>query len=326
MEKPLFVGTGPVLMDQFVHCDVLPESEDLPEPGSKLQARDDDHMERVRKEWVEGWSSISQVGGPVQVALRQTMELGADVRFVGSVGSDDSGLYMLSTMILQGFRREDIVVQEGRRSGSAIVWIDRQGERSILFDKGSLEPVPTQTAESLLDVSPQAVFIDSREFEAALRIGQLAQERGIPVHYDIDPWESWTPELLNVSNVAQVSYRSALENSPHKGTPEEICAAMLKGSSLELAVVTNSEQGLHAVGRDGSQYRVPAALVDGVDSTGAGDVFAGAYEWARFEQRSIQDSLRYGAAAAADHVTRLGNANVPSVDAIELILMEMPRG
>ena len=88
---PTFVGIGPVLVDQFVHCHDLPTDPDLPEPGTKLEVRDGDHMARVRRQWVDGWNPNTQVGGRVYVALRQAKLLGARVHFVGAIGSDALG-------------------------------------------------------------------------------------------------------------------------------------------------------------------------------------------------------------------------------------------
>lgn len=306
--SPLFVGVGPVLVDQFVHCDVLPEDEDLPLPGTKMRAENADHMRRVRKRWVEGWSPQTQVGGPVLVALRQARALGAIIRFVGAISDDEMGTIIRDQLRHDGFPAQSLVIEPGGHSGSAIVWIDRNGDRSILFDSGSVDRLKPFDIEPLTTVAPAVIHIDSREPEAASALAKWGLDQGAVVHYDVDPWESVTSDLLALASVAQVSCREIENTDMGSDTVAGIARSFQKRYSLGLAIVTNGEKGLFAVTSEGNEYNVAAFPVGSVDSVGAGDVFAGSYEMARWRGESIANALRFASATGAIHTTRLGNS------------------
>ena len=66
---------------------------------------------------------------------------------------------------------------------------------------------------------------------------------------------------------------------------------------------------------DDRVFHEPAFQVDAVDTTGAGDVFRGAFIYAMLRGDGPADILRFANAAAGSSVTRLGAINgVPSLD------------
>jgi ribokinase len=70
---------------------------------------------------------------------------------------------------------------------------------------------------------------------------------------------------------------------------------------------------------------VPAFKVEAVDTTAAGDIFNGALAVALVEERSSREAVRFGCAAAALSVTRMGaQASAPSRAEIETFLREPP--
>src|SRR5687768_13395207 len=75
---------------------------------------------------------------------------------------------------------------------------------------------------------------------------------------------------------------------------------------VPLLVVTRSEKGALAV-ESGSRVEVPAEPVDQiVDTTGAGDLFAAGFLTGHAQGRSIEQSLRMGAIAAAEVISHYG--------------------
>jgi sugar/nucleoside kinase (ribokinase family) len=91
-----------------------------------------------------------------------------------------------------------------------------------------------------------------------------------------------------------------------------------------LAVVTQGAQGARIIDR-GRTFEAPAFRVTPVDSTGAGDVFAGVLFAARALGEPTTTSIRHAAAAAALSVAGRGVLSVPDREAIEN-LVERTRG
>jgi ribokinase len=73
-------------------------------------------------------------------------------------------------------------------------------------------------------------------------------------------------------------------------------------------VLTLGARGAGYADRDGTRLNVPAPVVSTVDTTAAGDAFAGAFAVAWAEGRPLTESLRWACAAGAACVRTLGAA------------------
>ena len=74
--------------------------------------------------------------------------------------------------------------------------------------------------------------------------------------------------------------------------------ARLAGAGARMAVVTRGERGALAI-CDGETFEQPAIPVSAVDTTGAGDVFRGAFAWALVRGASARRALALAATAGA---------------------------
>ena len=90
------------------------------------------------------------------------------------------------------------------------------------------------------------------------------------------------------------------------GEPDFERAVAAVAPKVETLVVTRSEKGAVAL-RGGERVDVPAEPVARVvDTTGAGDLFAAGFLAGQAQGRSLQDSLRMGAIAAAEVISHYG--------------------
>jgi len=323
--KPLAMGVGPVLVERIIFCEDLPNGPNLPPPGGKLRAADAEHVQRVFEQFGPGENGARQVGGPVIVALRQAITLGATARFVGAVGDDENGAFIKRNLADSALDIDDLVVQKGRRSGCSVAWVDRHGDRSILFDNGTLDSLESSAVGRLRTKSADTVHIDSDEPYAALALAEWSSRQGIAVHYDIDSWGSHTFDLLKATTTAQISIKELQTSSIPEGDPAERLRWLQSEFSLDVAILTMGPQGALACGPQDSIWDVPAYVVEARDSIGAGDVFSGCFEMARRRGATVYDALRFAAAGAALSSTQLGNGVLPT-DAEILRLMDSRSG
>jgi sulfofructose kinase len=97
----------------------------------------------------------------------------------------------------------------------------------------------------------------------------------------------------------------------------------LIGDRCTLAAVTLGERGVVYATASGVN-RMAAFKIDAVETLGAGDVFHGAYALALAERASIEDALRFAAAAAAQKCMRAGGrAALPERAAVDARLRAM---
>ena len=195
------------------------------------------------------------------------------------------------------------------------------GKRAILRlrDADYLHPFP------LLNLSGcRALHIDGHQPDAALHYAKLCREAGIPTSLDGGGLRSNTHELLSHIDVAIVAERlcDQMELAP----PEML--DYLKSRGCRVGGVTMGERGLFWYDEAGTVRTLPALPVPPVrviDTSGAGDVFHGAYVYSTIAhpQMSWEEHFRFARAAAAYKIQHLGNeAGLPALSDIAAVERE----
>ena len=103
-----------------------------------------------------------------------------------------------------------------------------------------------------------------------------------------------------------ILFANEVEIQAMAGVPHLETAIAAYRGKVETLVVTRSEKGALATQR-GQRADVPAAPVDKVvDTTGAGDLFAAGFLAGQAQGRSLEESLKLGAIAAAEVISHYG--------------------
>ncbi len=101
---------------------------------------------------------------------------------------------------------------------------------------------------------------------------------------------------------------------------ERFARVMFEGRAKAL-VVTMGERGAWSQARGGEPREVPACEVRVVDTTGAGDVFHGAFTWSVAQGSDLGRAIEFASAAGAAATTALGGRGaVPAVEDIERLI------
>ncbi|MGB2822002.1 MAG: PfkB family carbohydrate kinase, partial [Phycisphaerae bacterium] len=228
-------------------------------------------------------------------------------------------------MILEGLQREDVDISqvrrvEGRRGPMVVVCVDQPtGERHFLHFTGVLAcEGPIGSPAGLRDAG--CVLVDHTQPEAELRAAREARRLGIPVVGDLGRIDEGTRDILEQMDYAIVSEACALALTD--GDDLRDACERIGSMGPRCVVVTLGERGL--VYLDGDDFgQMPAFAVDVVDTTGAGDVFHGAFCCGLIEGLDIEANLRFASATAAMKCTRLGGrAGIPTRDEVLRFLKE----
>ena len=174
----------------------------------------------------------------------------------------------------------------------------------------------------MLDLSGcRALHVDGHQGDAAIHYARLCRAAGILTSLDGGGLRSNTHELLPFIDVAIVAARLCEQM---KLTPTEMLD-YLKGRGCRIGGVTLGEQGLLWYDEIGA-VRADAALVvphqQIVDTSGAGDVFHGAYVYSYLAEptRDWAGHFKFARAAATYKIQHLGNeAGLPTLADIEVI-------
>ncbi len=230
----------------------------------------------------------------------------------------------LSHMFMDMAATYGLRVHSRRVARSSLSFVfPNNGKRSILRarDDHYLQSFPR------LDLSSaKLLHLDGHMSDAALHYAAAAREKGVLVSVDGGAMRPGLPELLAFVDVAIV----AADLCRQMALSEHDMLAFLKEKGVKIGGVTNGEKGLLWYEGDGEMRRLPALHVPPekiVDTSGAGDVFHGAYcaSFLTEPEAPWSEHFDFARAASAHKVQRLGNeAGLPSRADIALARKHFP--
>ena len=250
------------------------------------------------------------------VALAQS---GALAYHAGCIGSD--GLW-LKTLLEEKGVRTDYVQQADAVTGHAIIQVTDEGENSIVIFGGANQALAEAQADALLArLTSNDLVLLQNETSCVSYIARRCKELGIPLAFNPSPISE---QLLAEFPFDAVRYLlvNQTEAKAIAGTdvPEKAAQILLaKYPNLHL-VMTLGSRGVYY--RDRAEtFTQPGFSVQAVDTTGAGDTFAGFFLGLISQGFSCPEALRYACAAAAIAVTRPGAApSIPSLAEVKQFL------
>jgi ribokinase len=235
---------------------------------------------------------------------------GATVSMIGAVGNDSFGTRLRSALEDSGVNTDRLRTTEGP-SGTAHIVVDDEGGNAIVVIPGANGTVDRLTPddEGLIASADLLLLQLEIPLAAVLAGARTARAHGVRTVLTPAPARPLPPELLAavdllVPNEHEAATLTGLTD------PREAATALL-GRVPEVVITLGAAGSLYAA-RDAEPVTVPAPRVTAVDSTGAGDTFAGALAVALGEGRPMPQALRWAAEAAALSVQREGaSASMP---------------
>ncbi len=281
-------------------------------------------------------------GAPANVAVALA-RLGADVGFIGKVGVDDYGSFLIDLLAGEGVDITHFVADPGGPTMLAIVATPGPTEQHFILYNGanallSPEQLPREDIMAAEILIHGSVTLASASREAALLAAQWAHAAGCTVFFDIN----LRPALWSDLDYARQQIDAALAS-----------ASVVKLNETELAFLTGTsdpargskqlvEQGMQlccvSLGAEGAYFNngiaagyVPAFSVDVLDTTGSGDAFlAGlAFQLGALDQPAdqldgdtLQRMVRFANACGGLTATQVGAMSAsPTLEAVEQFLL-----
>src|SRR5512140_593405 len=243
-----------------------------------------------------------QGGGPVATALVTLSRLGARTLFAGKLGDDG-----FARQIVEGLKEEKVAVEvrvaPGGTSPFAFILVTPDGKRTVLWTRGSTPPLKPEEIDSEVIRSGRFLLVDDIEIEAGIHAARIARDDGIPVILDAGTPRAGIEKLIQLTDEIVMAEKFPFRLTGERDYRESLNAVLKMGPKR--ATVTLGEHGcLHF---DRQQWIVqPAYAVEAVDTTGAGDVFRGAYVFGLLSGWEIGLVLRFACAVAALKTRRVG--------------------
>lgn len=251
-------------------------------------------------------------GGQTATTLSTCAAMGLRTKYIGAFGESSDGQFVHSELAARGVDLTHTVFRNTSNQFAVILIEQHSGERIVLWDRNEqLTLHPMEVPEGVLQTT-RHIHVDDVDMEAALRASAIGQAAGIPVTSDIDRITKGTEELIQTVSISILAEHVTLELT--RETEPERALRKLRGLSSGMLCVTLGAHGSMLLTGDQIHYE-PAFGIKAVDTTGAGDVFRGAFIYALLRGDGPQDILRFANAAAALSCTRAGAMNgVPCLE------------
>jgi ribokinase len=266
-----------------------------------------------RKEMLRAFSI--QGGGPVATALATLAAFGVEAEFAGKVADDDLGRTILEAFRQAGVGTRMLVVEPGAVSPFSFIAVEREtGRRNVFWAPGSVSPLlPAELRPDAL-AGAEALLVDGHQIAAQVRAAELARQVHVPIVLDAGGLKEGMGDLLALTDVLIASERFLTEVAPRDDLRRSL--EELRAMGPRVAVVTLGEEG--SAGLEGEHFvRIPALRVQVVDTTGAGDVYHGAFLYGMLQRWDLERTMRFAGAAAGLKCRALGGrAGIPNLEEV----------
>ena len=296
--RPLdLLGVGECSLDELLRVEALPA------PGGKAR--------------VVEWRELP--GGQVATAVLAAARLGLRTAYAGALGDDGRAEQVLAPLREAGVDLSRVACVCGARTRTAVILVERDsGERSVLGHRDA-RLAEARPALARLDLAAtRLLLLDATDLALATTLAERARAEGVPVLLDLDAPAQGFERLLAAVDFPIVSqgFAAAAYGSP----PSAL--ARLAALGARLPVVTLGAAGAMAQ-LGGRVLMSPAFAVEAVDTTGAGDVFHGAFAWGLLQGFGAEELLHVANAAAALACRELGaQGALPNPERLRALLGE----
>ncbi|MGM9746597.1 MAG: adenosine kinase [Paludibacteraceae bacterium] len=302
------LGMGNALVDILMRL----KSDDLLQrlelPKGSMQLIDEDKMRAIQEATILLDQHVA-TGGSASNTISGLARLGVDVGFIGKVGSDSIGDFFK----VDSFENGVLTYLLGSQlpSGRCHVLISPDSERTMCTYLGAASDLRAAdlSADMLRDFNLlhiEGYMVESHEL--MLRAAKLAHNAGMQVSLDLASYnvvEAHKDFLRDYAKrYVDIVFANEDEAFAFTGKHDEEAAHEI-AQLCSIAIVKVGKRGSFAVSGD-TVFRIPAAKVNCIDTTGAGDLYAAGFLYGYARGLSLDKCAKIGTICAGHVITFVG--------------------
>lgn len=262
-------------------------------------------------ETILGGEFTTAAGGKGANQAVAAARAGGKVCFIARIGDD-----LLGGQALDGFKNDGIdtafvFTDDKAPSGVALIMVSESGENSISVASGAngnLNLDDIEKSKSRIEGADILLMQLESPIATIKTAAKVAKVAGVKVILNPAPAQELDDDILSNIDIITPNETEAeiltgvtinAEKDMHKA------ADILLAKGITTVLITLGSKGVLVAQKDSKQI-IPAYKVDVIDTTAAGDVFNGTFAVALAKGESLEDSVRFGNAAASISVTRMG--------------------
>ncbi|MFV0360928.1 ribokinase [Tropicimonas sp.] len=243
---------------------------------------------------------------------------GGNVHHIGAVGGE--GGWTLERLKSMGVDVSRVAIEGAGSTGHALIFLTPDGENRIVIHAGTNRMIAEADVSAALErAGPGDMLILQNETNCTVFAAKSARARGMRVVYSAAPFDvGAVREMLPHVDLLAVNEIEAAQ------VAEALGVALTALPVRELLVTQGARGATWFDLKTGETLAVPAPKVASVDTTGAGDTFAGYFCAARDRGLPVAECLELAVGASALKVTRAGTSEaIPTLAETRAFLEEI---
>ncbi len=310
------IGIGNALVDVLVRLDSDSQLSDLGLPKGGMQLIDDETQKQLSLR-MKKLAPTRATGGSAGNAMLALANLGAHPGFIGCVSKYETGCFFRDNCQATGIDAR-LITRQGL-SGVANTFITPDAERTFATHLGVAAQMSADDITPQLFEGYQIIHIEGylvQNHDLIRKICRTAKQLGLQTSIDLASYNVVTDNLELLRNLVTEYIDIVFAN-------EEESAAFTEGkapkealheiaSMARVAVVKLGKRGASAM-QDGIEAFVPGQRVEVVDTTAAGDFFAGGFLYAYSHGASLENCLHMGTLLSQNIIQVIGTRLSDSV-------------
>jgi sugar/nucleoside kinase (ribokinase family) len=270
-------------------------------------------------------------GGSAANTVAGAAGLGVRTAFVGRVADDQLGEFFTHDIRAAGVHFATAPATGGRPTGRCLIVVTPDGERTMNTYLGACQQLDAADLDAELVAASGILYLEGYLWDPAAPRAAMqaairqAREAGNKVAFTLSDVFCVTGHRGDFRDLlsSHVDIMFGNENEVKSlYETDDLDAAMAElAKHACITVVTRSEKGAVVVG-GGHRYEVAGEKVaQVVDTTGAGDLFAGGFLAGLVQGRSLPDCARMGCISAAEVISHFGAR--PDADLAKLVAAKL---
>lgn len=278
-------------------------------------------------ETIEGVSYLQAMGGKGANQALAAHRLGGNVKFITSLGSDLNGRNSMENYKKEGLDVSLSLIVNNSPSGVAMIWVDEEGENSIVIIPGANEMLTSAYIHQIENEILQSDLIVLQmeiPYDTVKTVCEIASKSRKRVMLNVAPARKLDDDIIKKIDILVVNETEAelISGETISIVGGEVIVDNLLALGAKTVILTLGKNG-SILKNEQLFLRIPAFTVNTVDSTAAGDTFCGALAAELSKGRSWKETLEFASAAAAICVTRMGaQPSIPTENEVYDFLKE----
>jgi sulfofructose kinase len=262
----------------------------------------------------------TQCGGPASTALVTLSRFGIRTSFLGSISDDQFGIEIRKGLEKEKVDTTFLKVTPGFTSQFAFIAVTKEhGARTIFWNRGSVPHLTSDDVALRPFANARICHTDGLMLEASIEAAKQAKDMGMTIVMDAGTLRKGYRALVSLVDVLIMSqgFGEALVGVDEP--PEKALRTLAQWGPGEVIITLGAKgsMGWH----DGNITFQNAFPVNVMDTTGAGDVYHGAYIYGLLQGWGMPERMRFASATSALKCTEIGaRKGIPTLERVKAFI------